>query len=131
MQVKNPLEESEVVGITNFIDFEFELKTRYSSYYSLMRSQYGHMLDLKFLMPSLSILACKSSFSFAGDRWDLAAPLLHWNLSHGAFTFNISDNFSPVISFWWELAYCWLQWFLGWGTDSEIFVGFIKFRLNT
>lgn len=28
-QVKNPLEESEVVGITNYIDFGFELQTRY------------------------------------------------------------------------------------------------------
>lgn len=29
IQVKNPLEENEVVGITNYIDFGFELQTRY------------------------------------------------------------------------------------------------------
>lgn len=29
-QVKNPLEENEIVGITNYIDFGFELQTRYS-----------------------------------------------------------------------------------------------------
>lgn len=28
-QVKNPLEEDEIVGITNYIDFGFELQTRY------------------------------------------------------------------------------------------------------
>ena len=29
MQVKNPFEPKEVVGITNYIDFGFELLTRY------------------------------------------------------------------------------------------------------
>lgn len=31
LKVKNPMEESEVVGITNYIDVGFELKTRYLS----------------------------------------------------------------------------------------------------
>lgn len=30
MQVKNPFEENDIVGITNYIDFGFELQTRYS-----------------------------------------------------------------------------------------------------
>lgn len=30
-QVKNPFEENEIVGITNYIDFGFELQTRYSN----------------------------------------------------------------------------------------------------
>lgn len=29
-QVKNPFEQNEIVGITNYIDFGFELQTRYS-----------------------------------------------------------------------------------------------------
>lgn len=31
MKVKNPFEENGVVGITNYIDFGFELQTRYVS----------------------------------------------------------------------------------------------------
>lgn len=34
-QVKNPFEASQVVGITNYVDFGFELKTRFGLFVSL------------------------------------------------------------------------------------------------
>ncbi|XP_065877590.1 uncharacterized protein [Euphorbia lathyris] len=84
-RVKNPLEESEVVGITNYIDFGFELKTRVDdvkmpndnpdSTFQVAASWQAN----KNLLVKGKMGPCSSSLTLAFKSW--------WKPS---FTFNIS-----------------------------------------